>query len=115
VGQCGADVSCPNLPQRVRSARSCPGGAVDETRFFIDLGLLFLAALGGAVLAFVLRQPLIVGYVLGGVVVGPFTPGPTIADPHVVQLFAEIVGVLLMFSIGVEVSFPTLLGIGRTA
>ena len=49
---------------------------MDEARFFVDLGLLFLAALGGAATAQLLRQPLIVGYVLAGIVVGPFTPGP---------------------------------------
>jgi CPA2 family monovalent cation:H+ antiporter-2 len=88
---------------------------VDETRFFVDIGLLFLAALGGAVLALALRQPLIVGYVLAGIVVGPFTPGPTIADPHPVHLFAEIGVILLMFTIGMEFSLGALLRLGRVA
>lgn len=51
-----------------------------ETRFFLDFGLLFLAAAGGAAVAQLLRQPLIVGYVAAGIVVGPFTrdpPSPT--------------------------------------
>jgi hypothetical protein len=34
---------------------------MDETRFFLDLGILFLAALGGAAAAQLVRQPLIVG------------------------------------------------------
>jgi CPA2 family monovalent cation:H+ antiporter-2 len=88
---------------------------MDETRFFVDLGILFLAALGGAALAQLLRQPLIVGYVLAGIVVGPFTPGPTIADSHFVGLFAEVGVILLMFSIGMEFSLGALLAVGRVA
>src|SRR2546426_198287 len=90
-------------------------GAVDETRFFLDLGLLFLAAFGGAALAQLLRQPLIVGYVVAGILVGPFTPGPTIADPHRFEQFAEIGVILLMFSIGMEFSLRELLRVGRLA
>ena len=88
---------------------------MDETQFFIDLGLLFIAALGGAVLAQLLRQPLIVGYVVAGIVIGPFTPGLTIANPHPFEQFAEIGVILLMFTIGVEFSLKTLLRVGRLA
>lgn len=72
---------------------------MNENEFFIDLGLLFIAALGGAILAQLLRQPLIVGYVVAGMVIGPFTPGPTIANPHPFEQFAEIGVILLMFTI----------------
>jgi CPA2 family monovalent cation:H+ antiporter-2 len=88
---------------------------VQETRFFLDFGLLFLAAAGGAALAQLLRQPLIVGYVVAGILVGPFTPGPTIADPHPFEQIAEIGVILLMFSIGIEFSLRELLRVGRLA
>jgi CPA2 family monovalent cation:H+ antiporter-2 len=88
---------------------------MEETRFFVDLGLLFLGALAGGGLAQALRQPLIVGYILGGILVGPFTPGPTISDPRSFQLFAEVGVVLLLFSIGVEFSLGELLRAGRVA
>src|SRR5206468_12413328 len=55
------------------------------------------------------RQPLILGYVLGGIIVGPFTPGPTVSDVHTFELFAEIGVVLLMFAIGIEFSLRDLL------
>src|SRR5947199_10794562 len=80
-----------------------------ETRFLTDLGLLFLAALGGGLLAQAVHQPLIVGYVLAGVLMGPFTPGATLSDPHAFQLFADVGVVLLMFTIGVEVVVDDLL------
>jgi len=93
----------------------CLAASVEETHFFIDLGLLFVAALGGALLAQIARQPLIVGYVLAGIVVGPFTPGLTIADPAPFHWFAEIGVILLMFSIGMEFSVGELLGVGPLA
>lgn len=81
----------------------------------VDLGLLFTAALVGAVFAHGLRLPLILGYLLGGVMVGPHTPGPVISDPRSFQLFAEIGVVLLMFSIGLEFSLSELLRVRRVA
>ena len=88
---------------------------MDEVQFFLDLGLLFLAALGGALLAQLLRQPLIVGYVIAGIVIGPFTPGLTIGNPHPFEQFAEIGVMLLMFTIGMEFSLRELRRVGRLA
>ena len=88
---------------------------MDETRLFVDLGLLLLAALGGGLLAHALRQPPIVGYILGGILVGPFTPGPTVSDPQSFRTFADIGVVLLMFSIGVDFSLGELVRVRRVA
>lgn len=71
---------------------------------FRDLALVFLAAVVGGTLAWLLRQPLILGYVVGGILISPFTPGPSVSDVHTFDLFAEIGVVLLMFSIGIEFS-----------
>lgn len=70
--------------------------------FFQDLAIVFLAAVAGGILARLARQPLILGYVLGGIAIGPFTPGPTISESPTFDLFAEIGVILLMFSIGLE-------------
>jgi len=80
-----------------------------DSIFFQDLATVFLAAVAGGVLARLTRQPLILGYVLGGIVIGPFTPGPTISGSHTFDLFAEIGVILLMFSIGLEFSFKELM------
>ncbi|MGH2404811.1 MAG: cation:proton antiporter, partial [bacterium] len=88
---------------------------MEEVRFFADLGLLLLAALVGGTLAHFLRLPLIVGYLIGGIMVGPFTPGPTVSDPETFRLFAEVGVVLLMFSIGIEWSIGDLVKTGKTA
>jgi CPA2 family monovalent cation:H+ antiporter-2 len=76
---------------------------------FRDLTYIFLAALLGGVVAWRLRLPLILGFVLGGIAVSPFTPGPHLSDPHTFELFAEVGVVLLMFSTGVEFSIPDLI------
>ena len=75
---------------------------------FRDLALIFIAALVGGAIAARLRQPLILGYVLGGIVISRFTPGPSVSDLHSMELFAEIGVILLMFSIGIEFSFRDL-------
>ena len=80
-----------------------------DPAFFYDLAWVVLAAVLGGALAWFSRQPLILGYVVGGVLVGRFTPGPAVADLHTFELFAEIGVVLLMFSIGIEFSLRDLL------
>jgi monovalent cation:H+ antiporter-2, CPA2 family len=80
-----------------------------ESVLYRDLAYVFVAAVLGGVIARRLRQPLIIGYVLGGIIIGPFTPGPTLSDIHGLELFAEIGVILLMYSIGIEFSFRDLL------
>ncbi len=80
-----------------------------DSIFFQDLAIVFLAAVAGGVLARIAGQPLILGYVLGGIAIGPFTPGPTISESHTFDLFAEIGVILLMFSIGLEFSVKDLM------
>jgi CPA2 family monovalent cation:H+ antiporter-2 len=77
--------------------------------FFRDLAYVLLAALVGGSVAWLLKQPLIVGYVLGGILISPFTPGPAVSDLHHFEAVAELGVVLLMFSIGLEFSLHELL------
>ena len=77
--------------------------------FFRDLAYVFLAAFAGGLLAWRLRLPVIIGYILAGVLISPFTPGPSVSDVHTLELFAEIGVILLMFSIGLEFSVKELM------
>jgi len=72
------------------------------------------AAFVGGVAARRLRLPPIVGYLLAGVAVGPFTPG-LIADTAVATELAEIGVVLLMFGVGIRLSIRDLLAVGTIA
>lgn len=80
-----------------------------DSFIYRDLAYVFVAALVGGIVARKLRQPLILGYVLGGILVGPFTAGPTVSEVHVLELFAEIGVIMLMYSIGMEFSLQDLL------
>ncbi|HEU5319937.1 MAG TPA: cation:proton antiporter, partial [Methylomirabilota bacterium] len=81
---------------------------VADPIFFRDLAFVLAAATVGGALAWLSRQPLILGYVLGGLLISPFTPGPAVSDVRTFQLFAEIGVVLLMFAIGIEFSLRDL-------
>jgi monovalent cation:H+ antiporter-2, CPA2 family len=76
---------------------------------FRDLTYIFVAAVLGGLVAWRLRLPLILGFIVGGIAVSPFTPGPHLSDLHTFEVFAEVGVVLLMFSIGVEFSIPDLM------
>jgi len=80
-----------------------------EATFFRDLAYVFGAAVVGGGVAKALRQPLILGYILGGFLIGPFTPGPTLSEIHQFEVLAEVGVILLMYSIGLEFSFRELL------
>jgi CPA2 family monovalent cation:H+ antiporter-2 len=86
-----------------------------DPQFFRDLALVLVAAVLGGALAWRLGQPLVLGYVLGGMAVSPFTPGPAVTGTHNFEAFAEIGVVLLMFSIGLEFSLKDLLRVKGVA
>ncbi len=69
-----------------------------------DFVLIIVAGLLGGLLARALRLPLLVGYVTAGVLVGPYTAGPTVVQIHDIELLAEIGVALLLFSLGLEIS-----------
>jgi len=62
-----------------------------------------------------LRQPVVLGYILAGLVVGPFVPIPLVANPDVVTTLSELGVILLMFSLGLEFSLRKLFSVGFTA
>jgi len=78
----------------------------------ITVGLV-LALLGG-LLAYKLRLPPLVGYLIAGVALGPFTPG-FVGDAHLASQLAEIGVILLMFGVGLHFSIKDLLEVHRIA
>ncbi|HWA58047.1 MAG TPA: cation:proton antiporter [Gemmatimonadales bacterium] len=62
-----------------------------------------------------LRQPVVFGYLLAGMVVGPHIPIPLVANEPMVHTMAELGVILLMFGLGLEFSFRKLLAVGPTA
>ncbi len=62
-----------------------------------------------------LRQPVVLGYVLAGLIVGRHVPVPLSADPRVVSTLSDLGVVLLMFSLGLDFSLKKLAGLAATA
>ena len=78
----------------------------------IAVGLVF--AFAGGYLANRLGLPPLVGYLLAGIAVGPFTPG-FVADAHLAPQLAEIGVILLMFGVGMHFSVRDLLAVRGVA
>jgi K+:H+ antiporter len=62
-----------------------------------------------------LRQPVVLGYILAGLIVGPHVPIPLVADREIVQTLSELGVILLMFALGLEFSLRKLVRVGPTA
>ena len=82
--------------------------------FILDVGVATAAALIGGALVRRLGQPPLVGYLLAGIVIGPFTPGFT-GDVERISVLAEVGVVLLVFALGVEFSLRELNAVRKVA
>lgn len=82
--------------------------------FLQDLAIVLTVALAMGFLFHRLKQPALIGYIVGGLLVGPYTAGYT-AGPHRIEALAEIGVVLLMFALGVEFSFRELRAVWKVA
>ena len=78
-----------------------------DVSLLVDIALALAYALIGGLVARRLRLPTIVGYLLAGVALGPFTPGLT-GDVESIQQLAELGVILLMFGIGLHFSLNDL-------
>ena len=78
-----------------------------------DLGFLLLTGGLVALLFSFLRQPLIVGYLLAGFLIGPnFRYFPHVTEADGIRLWGEIGVLFLLFSLGLEFSFKKLVSMG---
>lgn len=78
-----------------------------ELPLLINISLALLVAFLGGVLARRIGLPTIVGYLLAGIVIGPFTPG-FVGDIETIQQLAELGVIFLMFGVGLHFSFADL-------
>ena len=87
----------------------------DAHLFLQTLALVLCAAAVTTVVFQRFRQPVVLGYLLAGMVIGPNTSIPLAADIQTVRALAELGVILLMFSLGIEFSLPKLWRVGPTA
>ncbi len=83
-----------------------------DYQLLINLAIVTLTALLGGVAAQRVRQPALIGYLLSGIIVGPYGLG-LIPEPEQIEDVATIGVAFLMFALGVELSLRTLLQSGR--
>lgn len=78
-----------------------------------DLALILTTAGISLVLCRLLKQPIVIGYIIAGFLISPHVPFmPTIRDTHGITTWAEIGVIFLLFSIGLEFSYKKLAATG---
>ena len=87
----------------------------DTHQFLSALAVVLCIAAITTVVFQRLRQPVILGYILAGLIVGPHVPFPLVADSSIVHTLSEIGVILVMFSLGLEFSLRKLASVGPTA
>ena len=78
-----------------------------------DLGYLLIACAGVGALAYVLRQPLILGFLAAGILIGPFGPFSLIKNTEMLNNFSDIAIVLLLFGVGLAFPLSKLRNVGK--
>lgn len=83
-----------------------------EIGFIRDLAVVMIVAGATTILFQRLRQPVLLGYILAGVLIGPHTPGMLVDDPRAIDDISNLGVVLLMFTLGLEFSVRKLREVG---
>lgn len=87
-----------------------------EAALFRDLAVVLLAAGAVALVFHYLRQPVVLGYLVAGFLVGPYSWGPSfVTDREVMGFLGEMGIVFLLFALGLEFSLGKLRKVGTTA
>jgi CPA2 family monovalent cation:H+ antiporter-2 len=85
-----------------------------DISLLIDVAMLLVTAFAGGLIARRLGLPTIVGYLLAGMAIGPFTPG-FVGDVHDISQLAELGVIFLMFGVGLHFSLSDLWAVRRIA
>jgi CPA2 family monovalent cation:H+ antiporter-2 len=83
--------------------------------FLVSLAMVLGVAAVTTVIFQRLRQPVVLGYILAGLIIGPHVPIPLVADAEIVHTLSELGVILLMFSLGLEFSIRKLIRVAPTA
>ena len=80
-----------------------------------DLYILMITAGVVSLLFKLLKQPVVLGYIVAGVLVGPYVFGKTLVDPHNVEAWGNIGVLFVLFCIGLEFRIKNLIASGKVA
>jgi CPA2 family monovalent cation:H+ antiporter-2 len=86
------------------------------TQVVQDFAIIMVVASVMALISYRLKQPMVIGYIVAGIIIGPHTPPFSfILHPEILNLLAEIGIVLLLFVVGLEYPIAKLRSVGRKA
>lgn len=88
---------------------------MDSHSFLQNLAVVLLVAAVATVVFQRLRQPVVFGYLLAGMIVGPYISIPLVADQQTIRALSELGVILLMFSLGLEFNIRKLVQVSRNA
>ncbi|MFZ0742698.1 MAG: cation:proton antiporter [Nitrososphaeraceae archaeon] len=81
-----------------------------------DFAVIMIVAAIMLIITYKLRQPMVIGYILAGMVIGPYTPPFTlIQSVETVNVFAELGIIMLLFVIGTEFPIAKLKSVSKTS
>jgi len=88
---------------------------MDPHSFLQNLAIVLCVAAVATVVFQRLHQPVVFGYLLAGMIIGPHIQIPLVADPQTVRALSELGVILLMFSLGLEFSIHKLVQVSQKA
>jgi CPA2 family monovalent cation:H+ antiporter-2 len=81
-----------------------------------DFAIIMIVAAIMLIITYKLRQPMVIGYILAGMVIGPYTPPfKLIQNVETVNVFAELGIIMLLFVVGTEFPIAKLKSVGKTS
>src|SRR3954470_11142728 len=87
-----------------------------ELSLLQDLAVIMIVAGIVTLLCHRFKQPVVLGYIIAGVLIGPHTPPyALVSDEHTIKSLSELGVVFLMFSLGLEFNLGKLRAVGATA
>src|ERR671926_537981 len=90
--------------------------AIEVGQLVQDFTIIMIIASVMALISYKLKQPMVIGYIVAGMIIGPYTPPfSLLINLEILNLFAEIGIILLLFIVGMEFPIEKLRSIGRKA
>src|SRR5256714_15578895 len=90
--------------------------AIEIGEIVQDFAIIMLVASAMALVSYKLKQPMVIGYIIAGMIIGPFTPPfSLIHNVNSLNSFAELGIIMLLFVIGTEFPIAKLRSIGRSS
>lgn len=81
-----------------------------------DFAVIMIVAAVMMAITYKLRQPMVIGYILAGIVIGPYTPPfSLVSDVNTINVLAELGIIMLLFVIGTEFPMVRLRSVGRVS